>query len=129
MRFLPSFKYFTYSLIPPSYLKLMFFSSDCLLSVKKILIPMFKNASSLSLFSIVLKLKLISLKIFEVGRKVILVPVKNWLLIFSESPITFNSLLTIPFSNSILCTLPSLLISKCRSSQNRKNTCSSTNYD
>ena len=77
MRFLPSFKYLTYSLIPPSYLKLTFFSSDCLLSVKKILIPVFKNASSLSLFSIVLKLKLMSLKIFVVGKKVILVPVKN----------------------------------------------------
>ena len=122
MRFLPSFKYFTYSLIPPSYLKLIFFSSDCLLSVKKILIPVFKKASSLSLFSIVLKLKLISLKIFVVGRKVILVPVKNWLLIFSESPITFNSLLTIPFSNSILYTLPFLFIYKFRYSDNALTT-------
>ena len=78
MRFLPSFKYFTYSLMPPSYLKLIFFSSDCLLSDKKILIPVFKNASSLSLFSIILKLKLISLKIFVVGRKVILVPVNGY---------------------------------------------------
>ena len=112
MRFLPLFRYFTYSLIPPSYLKLIFFSSDCLLSIKKMLMPVFKNASSLSLFSIVLKLKLMSLKIFVVGRKVILVPVKNWLLIFFESPITFNSLLTIPFSNCILYTFPSLFISK-----------------
>ena len=75
MRFLPSFKYFTYSLMPPLYLKLTFFSSDCLLSDKKMLMPVFKKANSLSLFSIVLKLKLISLNIFEVGRKVILVPV------------------------------------------------------
>ena len=81
MRFLPSFKNFTYSLIPPSYLKLTFFSSDCLLSDKKMLIPVFKKASSLSLFSIILKLKLISLNIFVVGRKVIFVPVKKLLLI------------------------------------------------
>ena len=59
-----------------------------------------------------LKSKLISLKIFVVGRNVILVPVKYSLLIFSDLPVTFNALLTIPFSNSILCILPSLLISK-----------------
>ena len=62
MRFFPSFKYFTYSLIPPSYLKFTFFSLACLLSVKEILMPVFRNANSLSLFSITLKLKLISLK-------------------------------------------------------------------
>ena len=75
MRFLPSFKYFTYSLIPPSYLKLIFFSSACLLSIKRMLIPVFKNANSLNLFSIILKLKSIFLKIFVVGRNVIFVPV------------------------------------------------------
>ena len=53
-----------------------------------------------------------SLNILDVGRKVILVPVKNLFSILFESPIIFNSLLTIPFSNSILYILPSLLISK-----------------
>ena len=76
------------------------------------LIPVFKNANSLNLFSIDLKLKFISLKILLVGRNVILVPVNSLLLIVSEFPIVLNSLVTKPFSNSILYILPSLLISK-----------------
>ena len=75
--FLPLFKNLTYSCIPPSYLKLIFISLDCLLSIRFIFTPVFKNASSLSLFSIVLKLNSIFLKISFVGRKVNLVPVKN----------------------------------------------------
>ena len=80
------------------------------LIVKKILIPVFKNANSKPLFYD-LKSKLISLKIFVVGRNVILVPVKYSLLIFLDLPVTFNALLTIHFQTQYYV-LPSLLISK-----------------
>ena len=74
--FFPLFKNFTYSFMPPSYLKLILTSSDNLLSIKLILTPVLRKASSRSLFSIVLKLKSIFLKISVVGKNVIFVPVK-----------------------------------------------------
>ena len=93
--FLPSLIYFTYSCIPPSYLKFIFISLDCLLSIKSILTPVLRKASSLSLFSITLKLNSILLKISFVGKKVILVPVKNFFSFFIDSPTTFNCFVTI----------------------------------
>ena len=75
IQFLPLFKKLTYSIIPPSYLKLISFFCAALLSLSIIFTPVFKKASSLNLCSIVEKLNSIFLKIFVAGKKVILVPV------------------------------------------------------
>ena len=73
--FFPLLINWTYSLIPPSYLKFNSFVSDDLLSFRVILTPVFKKANSLNLFSTVLKLKSMFLKVLFDGRKVIEVPV------------------------------------------------------
>ena len=74
--FFPLFKNSTYSFIPPWYLNFNSFASEDLLSLKIMFTPVFKKASSLSLFSIILKLKSIFLNVLVDGRKVIDVPVK-----------------------------------------------------
>ena len=61
--------------MPPSYLKLISFFWEDLLSWSIIFTPVFRKANSLNLFSIVEKLNSIFLKIFIEGKKVILVPV------------------------------------------------------
>ena len=75
MVFFPLLINWTYSLIPPSYLKFSSFVFEALLSFRIILTPVFKKANSLNLFSTVPKLKSIFLKVLVEGRKVISVPV------------------------------------------------------
>ena len=61
--------------MPPSYLKFNSFVFDDLLSFNTIFTPVFKKANSLSLFSTILKLKSMFLKVLVDGRNVISVPV------------------------------------------------------
>ena len=81
--------------MPPSYLSSITFSFVDLLSIKLIFTPVFKNASSRSLFSIVLKLNSILVKVSDEGKKVIFVPVVKLIpFLFVDTPISFNCELT-----------------------------------
>ena len=94
MVFLPLLRNWTYSLIPPVYLKFNSLISEDLLSFRTILTPVFKKANSLNLFSTILNLKSIFLKILFEGRNVMDVPVKYASLIFSDSPVVWSLFLT-----------------------------------
>ena len=91
--------------MPPSNLNSKVFDFSFLLSVKLILNPLFKYASSFNRFSSILRLKLVSVNISLEGLKVIVVPFKSELLI------SFKGALVAPFSNSTKYFLPFLEMS------------------
>ena len=80
----------TNSMIPPSYLCVNSFGFFEVSSTNLIDIPLFKNANSLILFSIIEALNLIEEKIYFDGKKLILVP------FFFVVPIFFNGLSEFP---------------------------------
>ena len=88
--------------MPPSYLFIYSLDFAVVLSIKIILIPLFKKASSRILFCKIAELNLIDENISLEGKKVILVP------FFFVLPICFSGFVELPFLKLTAYSFPSL---------------------